>query len=89
MKTSFVAVCTKTNSWGRGASLADAKKQLRKAGGRCKGAQFRRITGDDKPYIDDMGGLIVERGATVTKISATGIPEKAVEVLVDEKQRTK
>ena len=56
-KHCIIAVCTYRNSWGRGQTIEEAKKNLRSAGGSVAGAKLRFIVGDDKAYIDEMGSL--------------------------------
>lgn len=56
-KSCIIAVCCQRNSWGRGQTIEEAKKNLRAAGGSVAGAKLRFIVGDDKAYVDNMGSL--------------------------------
>jgi hypothetical protein len=61
----YIIVSTKTNSWARGKTLEEAKRNFKKfSGGRI--THIRKITGDEKPYISGMGELITT--GTVEKI---------------------
>lgn len=61
-------IAVSPNSWGRGPTVEEALRQCVKAGGQRKGAQLRMIVGDAKPYINDLGSLIMDRSAKLFKI---------------------
>ena len=61
-------VAVSPNSWGRGETVAEALKQLVKAGGSRGRAQLRCIVGDAKAYVSDMGDLMIHNGAISYKI---------------------
>lgn len=61
-------VAVSPNSWGRGSTVEEAKKQLVKAGGKAAGCKLRFIYGCDKAYVNSMGDLMLHDGAESFKI---------------------
>lgn len=62
--TKHCIIAVSPNCWGRGSTVAEATKQLIRAGGKRKGMQLRFVLGDDRPYVNGMGDLMVADGAT-------------------------
>ena len=65
----FSIIAVSPNSWGRGNTVNAALHQLVKSGGKRNLVQLRFILGDDKPYINMMGDLMIAEGAESFKIS--------------------
>ena len=69
MNKTFCIIAISPNSWGRGQTVKAAIAQLIKAGGKSKDCCLRFVYGDDEPYINDMGDLMITQGAESFKIS--------------------
>lgn len=66
----YIAVAFQT--WGRGRTIDEAKRQLKKAGGKLKTYlvyAFDVVPGD-KPWIDEMGNSVTMPGAVRTLVDA-------------------
>lgn len=68
LEAGHCVIAVSPNSWGRGETVADALKQLVRAGGTRSKAQLRFIVGDSRAYVSDMGDLMIHNGAISYKI---------------------
>ena len=61
----YCIIAVSPNSWGRGQTVAEAEKNLVKAGGTKRGRELRMVVGTDQAYIDEMGYAMLPRDVDV------------------------
>lgn len=65
-------LCVVQNHWGRGETIAEAKKNAKRQGGSLRKYVIYEST-DDGVFVDQMGYISHAAGATTTEVERHGI----------------